>query len=115
MDNVSDLDEDVVKRPTPSIHADGDTLSIQHASKGCAGKLRALIAVEDFWLAVGAQSLLQAINTECGFHAVADAPAEHPARIPVDDCDQVDEATTQPDVGDIGAPDLVGLDYRDTA
>ncbi len=69
------------------------------------------------------QGLLQAINTEHRLHAVANPPAEHPARVPVDDRHQIREAMCQPDVpqgdflrgvGDIRAPDLVGTDYRDT-
>jgi len=109
------LDEDVVERAPPSIHADGDTLAFQHAGEGFAGKLRALIAVEDFRLAVAVQGLLQAIDAESRLHAVADPPAEHPARVPVDDRHQVGETMRQPDVGYVRTPDLIGSDHRNTA
>jgi len=64
---------------------------------------------------VSTQSVLQAIDTEYGFHAVADPPVEHPARVPVNDRHQVGEAMRQPNVGDIRAPNLIGPDNRNTA
>ena len=87
-----------VKRPAASVHADGDALALQYAAEALAGELRALVAVKHFGLAVHAQSVFQAVNTERRFHTVADAPAEHPPRVPVDDGHQVDKTARQPDV-----------------
>ena len=58
-----------------------------------------------------AQSVLQAIDTEHGLHAVADPPAEDFAAVPVDDGDQVGEAARQPDVRDVNAPHLTRSDH----
>src|SRR5664279_4183912 len=109
------FDEDVVEGAPSSIHADGHTFSFQYIGEHRAGELRALVAVEDFRRAVVAQGVLQAINTEYRFHAVADPPTEHAPRVPVDDRHQVGKATRQPDVGDIGAPDLIRPDHRHAA
>lgn len=57
------FDEDVVEHSPPSIHghrpasADDNAFPFQLTGEGNAGELRALIAVEDFRLAVMAQSL----------------------------------------------------------
>ena len=95
------LNEDVVERAPPAIHTDDDAFALQHAGEGVAGELRALIGIEDLGRAMVAYGPLQTIDTECGFHVVADPPAEHPARVPVDDCDQVGKAMRQPDAGDV--------------
>jgi hypothetical protein len=58
-----------------------------------------------------AQGVLQAIDAEHGFHAVADPPTEHPPRVPVDDRHQVGEAARQPDVRYVRAPNLVWPDH----
>ena len=78
------LDEDVVKGTAPPIHADDDILAFQGTREGLAGELGALIAIEQLWLAIGAQGTLQAVYAEDRFQAVADAPAEDSAGIPVD-------------------------------
>ena len=54
-----------------------------------------------------AQSVLQAIDTKHGLHAVADPPTENFAAVPVDDGDQVSEAARQPDVRNVRAPNLI--------
>jgi hypothetical protein len=109
------LDEDVVEHSPAPIHADDDAFAGQHVGKGFAGELRALIAVEDFRLAMGAQGILQAIHTEHRVHAVADPPAEHLTAIPVDHRHQVGKATQQADVRDVRAPHLIRPDHSNPA
>ena len=46
------FDEDVVKHASSSIPADDNAFSFQHVGEGLAGELRALVAVEDFRLAM---------------------------------------------------------------
>lgn len=109
------FDEDVVEGSPPSIHADDYAFSFEHIGERHAGELRALVAVEDFGRAVVAQDVLQTVDAEHGFHAVADSPIEYSARVPVDDRHQVGEATRQSDVRDVGAPNLVWPDHGNAA
>ena len=59
------LDEDVVAPCPSSVHADGDAIVAQQAGEGHAGKLAALVAVEDFGGAVFTQSLLNRLDAKC--------------------------------------------------
>ena len=53
------FDEDVVLAPVPAIHGDADTGVAENAGKIEAGKLAALIRVEDLGPAVSSQRFLQ--------------------------------------------------------
>ena len=79
-------------------------------SEASAGELRALASIEDFRQSVALDGFLQAIHTGPGIHRVRQPPPQHLAAVPVDNGDQVDKAVQQPDVGDVGAPHLVGAD-----
>src|ERR1017187_6697208 len=57
------FDENVVQASSSSIHADGDVALLQLAQKLFAGKLRALIAIEDL-RAAPAQRALQGLQAE---------------------------------------------------
>ena len=46
------LHKDVVIRPAPAVHADGDPLTIEHAREANAGELAALVTVEHLGLAM---------------------------------------------------------------
>ena len=72
--------------------------TVQDVREGLAGKPRALVAAENLRLAVSAQGLLQAIDTELRFQGVADPSIEGFAARRVADRHQVGEATRQPDV-----------------
>jgi hypothetical protein len=85
--------------------------AFQHIGESRAGELRSLVAVEHFRRAVMAQSVLQAIDTEHGLHAVADPPAEDFAAVPVDEGDPVGEAARQPDGRDVNAPHRTRSDH----
>src|ERR1017187_1141831 len=54
------LNEDVVAPRALSVHADRDAILDQHAGERDARELRALVCVEDLWLAVLRQSLTPA-------------------------------------------------------
>ena len=58
------LDKDVVKDPVSDVHADPDTIFLQQLGKLMAGKLAALIGVEDLRLRY-LEGLLQGRETEC--------------------------------------------------
>ena len=85
----------------------------QHAGKAVAGELRALVGIEDFRHAVGLDGLFQTVHTEPGIHRVRQPPCQYLAAVPIDDRDQIDKAVQQPNIGDVGAPHLVGADDID--
>ena len=58
------------------------------------------------------QRLTQGIETEATVEGVGKLPGEHVAAMPVDDSDQVHEATQQRHIGDVCAPDLVDMRNR---
>ncbi len=52
--------------------------------------------------------LVQRLDAEVGFQRVRDAPSQDLMGVPFHDGDQIAKAPTHGQVGDIGAPDLVG-------
>jgi hypothetical protein len=58
------LDKDIVPPGAFPIHADLDPVLHQKAGEGGAGELRALIAVEDFWLSVSGNRFLDRLDAE---------------------------------------------------
>lgn len=46
------LDEDVIQRPAPAVHADGHAFAQQHAGERLACELDTLVSVKDVRLAV---------------------------------------------------------------
>ncbi len=102
------LDEDVVHAATPSVNGDGDTRVFEHAGEVEAGKLAALVGVEDFRRGVSDQRLGLGLDAEPGVHGVRQPPGENMARRPIHNCDQIQKAALDRDVGDVGAPHPVG-------
>ena len=74
-----------------------------------AGKLAALIRVENFWL-TRSQGLVQSFQTKTCFQTVGQSPTHNITAVPVQDRRQVQESLRKPDIRDIGAPDLIGAD-----
>ena len=101
------LDHDVVQSPAFAIHTDLDLMGLEHARKGLASELAALVAVEDLRDAFGLQSLFQTLHAERFVHTVTELPADHVAARPVHNRRQVDVAVPKGNVGDVRAPDLV--------
>src|SRR6267142_3264521 len=56
------FDEHIVPPGSFAVHADGDAIAGEHAGEGRAGKLRALVGVEDVRPAVTGQSILQGLT-----------------------------------------------------
>ena len=59
-------------------------------------------------LAVSGQRFVKRLDAEPGVHGVRQPPRKDMARRPVHDRDQVQEVALDRDVGDVGAPDLIG-------
>ena len=85
-----------------------DIRVLENAGEVEAGELAALVGVEDLRLAVFGQRLSQGLDAEGGIHGVRQPPSENMARRPVHDRHQVQEPALNRDVGDVGAPDLIG-------
>ena len=102
------LHEDVVQRPTSAVHADFDPFTLEHIGEGLTGKLRPLVTVEDLRRAMALQGVFETVDAESGLHRVTQSPAQYFAAVPVDDRDPIDKAMRQANVGDVGAPNLVG-------
>ena len=79
----------------------------KRAGEGRTGELRALIGVEDVWLAVTSQSLCQRLDAERRLHGDRQPPRQHPAAEPVEHHGQIDEPARHRDVGDIHRPHLI--------
>ena len=93
-----------------SIHADGDAFALQNARESFARELDPWSLLNISGLPWHAQGVLQAVHTEHRLHAVADAPAEHLAGVPIDDRHQIGKSMCQADVRDVRAPHLVRPD-----
>ena len=101
------LDEDVVLASAAAVHADADAVVFENLGEAGAGKLRPLIGVEDLWLAVAAEGLLERLHTEIRLQAVGQPPGEHLAAVPVHDRHQIHKPAGHSHIGDVGGPHLV--------
>src|SRR5664280_569357 len=62
------FDEHIVPPSPFAVHADGDAVLGEHAGEGRAGKLRALIGVEDVRPAVASHGIFQGLDAEGRLH-----------------------------------------------
>lgn len=104
------LHEDVVPAPSPSVPTDSDAFLFESVGEIFTGELRSLIAVEDIRLGVPERSL-HSRDAEEAVQRVGEFPREHVPAEPVHYGHKIDKAVLQPDVGDVGAPHLVGTLY----
>lgn len=66
-----------------------------------------MLNVHDLGRAELVERLVQRLDAEVGFQRVRDAPGQNLPGKPVHDGDQIEEATTHGQVGDVGTPDLI--------
>ena len=102
------LREDVVECTASAIHAYGNAFLRQQACESLRCELRPLIRIEDFRSAEILQCLLQCIDAEVNAHGVRQPVGQHLAAVPVNDGRQIHEPESGGDVGDVGAPNVVG-------
>ena len=96
----------VVQSPALTVLADRHLVFFQDTRKGLAGELYSLITVEDLRLCLDPRSF-QGADAEIALQAVGDLPTDHEAGKPVNDCHEIDESATKPDISNVCAPDLV--------
>ena len=70
------LNKNVVHTPALTVHADLDTVGFQHAGEVGAGKLTALIGIEDFRSPEPPQRFFQSIDAEVGVQCVRYPPGQ---------------------------------------
>src|SRR5450631_3600991 len=109
------LDEHVVPPRAFAVHADLDLVRRQHAGESRARELRALIGVEDVWLAMLGQCLCQRLDAEGSLQGDRHPPREDPPREPVEHDREIDEALGHGHVGDVHGPNLVRRRDRQSA
>src|SRR4030095_16194796 len=99
----------IVPGSTRATHAEDDPLGLQSLNVGSAGILNPTIGMvyESNRRLTLIQCELQRFQRQLVIELVADAPADDSAWIDVDNDGQIDEFQPQPDVGDIGNPQLV--------
>ena len=102
------FDEDVVHVPASSVHRYLDLRVLENTGELEAGELAALIRIENLRLAESGQRLGQGFDTEPDIHGVRQPPGENMTRRPVHDRHQIQKAALNGDIGDVGAPDLIG-------
>lgn len=92
------LDEDVVPPAALAVHADADAVLQEEAGKRRAGKLGALICVEDLGPSMRGDGLLDGGDAERTVEGDRDPPAQHAAARPIEDRREIDEAVRHWDV-----------------
>ena len=106
--------EDVVEGAGKAVHADLNVGCEQAGGEVIGRELCALVGVEDLGPAL-AERLAQGIETEDVVQSGGKLPSEHLAAVPVDDSDQIHEATKHRHMGDVSAQEQAGPDALGTA
>ena len=102
------FDKDVVQCPAPSIHADFDVFFQEPIGEARGGELAALVRVKDFG-GCDREGFLQGLDAEVHFQRVRQFPGQHIPAEPVHHGDQIHKALCQADIGDVRAPNLIGM------
>ncbi len=101
------FDEDVVEIAALPVHRDFDISFRQSGDPGHTIELRSLIPFHDLGLAAFCDGFFQRLHTKAGVQCVGEPPCQHLARCPINDRDQIQEATSHGDVGDVATPNMV--------
>ena len=80
---------------------------LENVGKIIAGKLAALVRVEDLRRPVTLNGFFQRVNAETGIQCIGYPPRENSPGVPIHDGNQVHEATGHRDVGNIRCPCLI--------
>jgi hypothetical protein len=97
----------VIPPATFSVHAHLNAVVGQEPRELLAGELASLVGVEDLGAAILRERLPHCVETEVRRQRVGEPPRQHAATRPVQDGEEIDEASTHGNGGDIGRPDVV--------
>ena len=103
------LDHDIVHPAPFAIHRDLDVRLFQNSGERIAGKLAALIGVEDLGAPIVLKDLFQGSNAEIGILGIEPPPGENLAGCPVHDRQQIPKAAPHRDGGDVNIPDVIWI------
>ena len=106
------LSEDVIQTPTSAVHADADARLFKQPRVRLTGKMAALVRVADVGQLKSAviheaQRVSECPQDKAVLQRVAQTPAHHISAVPIQKCNEIDEAFLCPDVGNICAPYVV--------
>lgn len=100
------FDEDVVIDPAPAVHADANARLFEDVQELTGRKLGSLVRVEDLRRG-DLEGILQGLDTEGGIQRDGQIPSQNVPAEPIHDGHEIDKPVMHPDIGDIGAPDMV--------
>ena len=98
------FDEEVIDEAPFAVHRDPGAGPCQPVGQGKGVLLATLICVHDLERAELVDRLIQRCDAEVGLKRVQYPPGQHLAGIPVHEGGEIEGATAQGQVGDIGAP-----------
>jgi len=101
------LDEHVISPAAFSVHADLNAVVGQEPRELLAGELAPLVGVEDLGAAILHDRLPHRVEAEVRRQRIGEPPGEHSATRPVQDGEEIHEASPHGNVGDIRRPDVV--------
>jgi hypothetical protein len=102
------LNEDVVDAASFAAHRDPAADPFQQVGPGEGRELRPLIGVHDLRRAELLDRLVQRLDAEVSLQGVRYPLGQYLSGEPVHDGDQIEEAAAHGQVGDVGAPNLIG-------
>src|SRR6266516_606090 len=100
------LNKNIVQCSSSSIPTDTHISSLQPVDKLVTGKLRSLVIVENLWLR-GLKCLVKCLQTKGCLQSAGGLPGQDIATEPVDNRDQIEKTSSQADIRDICAPNLI--------
>jgi hypothetical protein len=72
------------------------------------GEVAALVTVPDFGLGLE-QGIVHGGQHELHLQGLAERPTHHITRIPIQDCGEIQPAMLKANVGNVNAPDVIGI------
>jgi hypothetical protein len=101
------LYKDIIETTTFPIHTDLNALLGQDSSEFTTGELRALIRIENLWLANG-KGFPESLYAKIHFHGNGNSPGKNKPTMPIHHSHQINKASFHADIGDIRGPHKIG-------
>lgn len=104
------LNHDVVKGPAAAVHADPSAVFLKKACELVAGKLDALIGIENLRLRY-LKRFLQSVDAKSGIQRRGYLPGQDVTAMPVHNGNQINKPMMHADIRDIRGPHLIRVVY----
>lgn len=105
----------VIPPAAVAVHADLNAVVFQESREPLAGELAPVIRVEDLRAAILRDRLSHGVQTEVCGQRIGEPPGQHPATGSVQAGEEIHEAASHWNIGDIGRPDVIGRTDREIA